>query len=95
MSSHVLPPPVPDLEEGPDRPKLWVIEDDQELDFSDVSEVGSSLTSDDIRTRYVDPTALDAAAEDNTTDSNPDKPPSSILLLSEPELILGSKDSEP
>ena len=62
MSSHVLPPPVPDLEEGPDRPKLWVIEDDEELDFADVSEVGSSLTSDDIRTRYVDPTALDAAA---------------------------------
>ena len=62
MSSHVLPPPVPDLEEGPDRPKLWVIEDEQELDISDVSEVGSSLTSDDIRTRYVDPTALDAAA---------------------------------
>ena len=64
MSSHVLPPPVPDLEEGQSRPKLWVIEEEQELelDISDVSEVGSSLTSDEIRTRYVDPTALDAAA---------------------------------
>ena len=62
MSSHVLPPPVPELEEGLDRPKLWVIEDEQELDVSEVSEVGSSLTSAHIRTRYVDPTALDAAA---------------------------------
>ncbi len=62
MSSHVLPPPVPDLEEGEGRPKLWVIEDEQELDLSDVSEVGSSLTSEDIRTRYVDPASMDAAA---------------------------------
>jgi len=62
MSSHVLPPPAPSLDESSDRPKLWVIEDEQELDFDEVSEVGSSLTSDEIRTRYVDPTALDAAA---------------------------------
>ena len=61
MSSHVLPPPVPDLEEVQDRPKLWVIEEEQELNVSEVSEIGSSLTSHDIRTRYVDPSALDAA----------------------------------
>ena len=61
MSSHVLPPPVPDLEEVEVRPKLWVIEE-EELDISAVSEDGSSLTSEDIRTRYVDPTSLDAAA---------------------------------
>ena len=61
MSSHVLPPPVPELDNEGNRPKLWVIEEEQELDLGDVAEVGSSLTAEDIRTRYVDPTALDAA----------------------------------
>jgi len=61
MSSHVLPPPVPELSEVTDRPKLWVIEDEQELSVQDVSEDGSTLSADKIRTRYVDPTALDAA----------------------------------
>lgn len=61
MSSHVLPPPVPELDQSMERPKLWVIEDEQELSVLDVTEDGSSLEAHQIKTRYVDPGALDAA----------------------------------
>ena len=61
MSSHVLPPPVPELEQSMERPKLWVIEDEQELSELDVTEDGSILNSEQIKTRYVNPGALDAA----------------------------------
>jgi hypothetical protein len=61
MSSHVLPPPVPKLDQSTERPKLWVIEDEQELSHLDVSEEGSSVETHEIKTRYVNPSALDAA----------------------------------
>ena len=61
MSSHVLPPPVPELDHSTERPKLWVIEEEQELSNLDVTEDVGRIQTDKIKTRYVEPGALDAA----------------------------------